>query len=417
MKTSRRYFLGGGTTALALAPFFPRASFGEDAAGPTRLVLFQTCNGVAQGTYWPTGTEQDFTLGAAHTALQSHIPRLTYCKGLRYEFGQIVAHKGGSAMIWAGASATGTSQTNPGYANGASIDQIVAADVGPDSPYASLQFAVQQDLGVWPASISAGPNQPLPSETDPWAMFDRIFADFLLDDDELAALRARRQSVIDVVKDDLARIEATLPTEDRIKTQAHLAGVRAIEQRLDDLQLSCTVPDIGPAQADYRADERLPDMFPLQLDLLVAALSCDLTRVASLIHGNDNAVFSFLGMSKTHHALSHEDPESASLTQINAWHAEQFAYLLDALTTAGIIDDTLVVWGSEVANGKHDPIPVPFLLAGGANAGVAGGRFLEYDDVEHNRLLVSIAHAMGLNEVTTVGDLDVGEGPLSGVVA
>jgi hypothetical protein len=52
-----------------------------------------------------------------------------------------------------------------------------------------------------------------------------------------------------------------------------------------------------------------------------------------------------------------------------------------------------------------------------ARGRVAGGRFLEYDDVEHNRLLVSIAHAMGLPDVTTVGDLDVGEGPLAGVVA
>jgi Protein of unknown function (DUF1552) len=412
MKTSRRNFLGSATATLALAPFFPRASMAGVADGTPRLILFQTCCGVAQNTYWPVGSPQSFELGLAHAALEPHRSRLTYLQGLRYDFADIVAHKGGSAMIWTGASATGTSQTMPGYANGASIDQIIAASTGTDTAYGSLQFAVQQDLGQWPTAISSGPDQPIPSEPDPWAMFDRIFADYLLDDGDLAALRARRQSVLDVVKDDIARIEATLPTEDRIKTQAHLAGVRALEQKLENLGLSCSIPDIGPAQNDYRDDSRLPDMFPLQIDLLVNALGCDLTRIASLIHGNDNAVYGFLGLQQTHHALSHADPEGASLTQINAWHAAQFAYLLDALAAAEIIDDTLVVWGSEVATGKHDPAPVPFVVGGGANLGIPGGRFLQYDDVQHQRLLVSIAHAMGAIEVNAVGDLDQGTGPL-----
>lgn len=40
------------------------------------------------------------------------------------------------------------------------------------------------------------------------------------------------------------------------------------------------------------------------------------------------------------------------------------------------------------------------------------GRFLSYDNVQHNRLLVSLAHLFGLDTVQSYGKTDVGRGPL-----
>jgi hypothetical protein len=59
---------------------------------------------------------------------------------------------------------------------------------------------------------------------------------------------------------------------------------------------------------------------------------------------------------------------------------------------------------------------VPFVLAGGANGVIPTGRYLTYDDVEHNRLLVSLCHYMGLDGQVSFGDNDPSSGGLVGLV-
>jgi hypothetical protein len=54
------------------------------------------------------------------------------------------------------------------------------------------------------------------------------------------------------------------------------------------------------------------------------------------------------------------------------------------------------------------------VLAGGAAGRLRTGRYLQYENVDHNRLLVSICQLMGVN-VDTFGKTDVGRGPLPGL--
>jgi hypothetical protein len=80
-----------------------------------------------------------------------------------------------------------------------------------------------------------------------------------------------------------------------------------------------------------------------------------------------------------------------------------------------MLDNSLVVWGSELGKGNsHSFDKVPFVTAGGAGGKLTTGRYLQYQGVEHNRLLVSMAQLMGLPEVEKFGATDTKTGNLAG---
>jgi hypothetical protein len=178
---------------------------------------------------------------------------------------------------------------------------------------------------------------------------------------------------------------------------------------------------------DVLANDNFPALSRLQIDLLVGALACDATRVASLQYARGLAPtrFSWLGIGEEHHELSHagdsDDVANDKLTQINAWYAGELAYLLTKLASVPegdgtLLDNCMVVWGNELAKGNaHNHYPVPFVIAGGAGGYLDPGRVVDCGDTPHNRLLVSICHAMGLTGVQSYGDMDTGTGPLPGL--
>jgi hypothetical protein len=102
-------------------------------------------------------------------------------------------------------------------------------------------------------------------------------------------------------------------------------------------------------------------------------------------------------------------------------YASEFAYLLArlaAIPEAGgtLKDHTAVLWCSELGQGaSHSHEDVPFVIAGGAALGIAGGRYLTYASKAQSDLLASLLTAVG---VTTelFGDPDYATGLLPGLV-
>jgi hypothetical protein len=167
---------------------------------------------------------------------------------------------------------------------------------------------------------------------------------------------------------------------------------------------------------DARKNDNAPALGKLQMDLMVMALACDLTRVASLMWTNSVGQMSFpwIGITDRQHDLSHNgDSDTVSkdkLIKMNTWYSEQFAYLLTRLNDvkegAGtLLDNTLVLWGNELGKGNsHTRDNIPFVLAGGAGGAVKTGQYLVADKRPHNDLLLAVCHAMGMTGLTTFGD-------------
>jgi hypothetical protein len=411
------------------------------ATPPRRFLSFFEPNGYVRSAWVPTGTETSFTLNRSLKPLEPHLKDIVILDGLNNT--AALPQPGDDHMRGMGSMLTGTqllegkmmggSGRPAGFAAGISVDQELVNRLKPPTKLRSLELGVQSGrLGeVYGISSYGGPNQPLPVTNDPAAVFDRLFADGATgagDPGAAERLRAERRSVLDAVKESYAAVLPRLSAEDRRKLDAHFTHLRSLETRFLDLSTGgggCDRP-ARPA-LDHRANANFPAVGKLQMDLLVAALACDLTRVGSLqwSHSVGDVRFTWLGASRGHHDMSH-DPDSNTatwelVTKIDTWYAEQFAYLLGRLKSIQegdrtLLDNCLVVWCNELSRGNsHSHDNQPFVLAGRAGGALRTGRFLKYSRIPHNNLLVSLLNAMGV-PATTFGNPANCTGALTGLL-
>jgi Protein of unknown function (DUF1552) len=452
-KVSRRRLLGGlGALTVALTSPIWRAAtvFGKDAAAPAakRFIGIFSANGTIASEFFPAPANNAASLKLPKilAPLEAHKAKLLVLKGVDMnstvedELGVAGALKpGGPHMKGPGAMLTGgsleagsfTGSGGPaGYADRISVDQFIANRIGLSTQFPSLEFGVRIE-GQEPLRVISykGANQPNTAVDDPWKMYDRIFADASLSAADLARIRAERKSILDFLKDDIGRLQTRVSAEDKARLEAHLGRIRSIEQQLTSTPVSCT-PLTLPAPLDVHAIENYATVGRLQTDLMLLAHTCGLTNVSTFMWANADSwqYYPWIGINEEHHELSHAgDGDTVSidkLVKINAWHAEQVAYVLDQLAMAqeadgsSMLDNTLLLWGNELGSGNtHTYKDIPWLLAGGAGGYFEMGRALEFKEQPHNNLLVSVCNAMGFSDVKSFGIPGVCTGPLSGLTA
>ena len=276
--------------------------------------------------------------------------------------------------------------------------------------------------------IYTGSQTPLAPETNPWAAFKRLIGDIGKTTEELERMRAERRSVLDVLDGELSSLQGKLGAADQLKIDAHLTAVREIEMRLQNSNVSCKGPVLGN-EVDVNKSSNTPVVMDAMISLMASTLSCGLTDFASMqyrVGENDGGyLYDWLGITDLeHHLMTHEADTNmnakAELTKIYTWYAEMFGKFLaklDAIPEGGgtMLDNSLVVWGSELGKGNsHSFEKMPFVVAGGAGGKLKGGRYLQYQGVEHNRLLVSIGQLMGVSDMQKFGSTDTKTGTLSG---
>jgi hypothetical protein len=172
--------------------------------------------------------------------------------------------------------------------------------------------------------------------------------------------------------------------------------------------------DDSNVPVDYWKDT--PALTNNMLEVVRTAFACDLTRVAALSIGFEGGNFTggirptWLGINAAHHALSHfSDPQSkaqgARATDwrvLNRWFASQVALAVDKLRrtpygTGTLLDQTIVYWFTRHGDGyQHDNHHLVGVLAGGAGGYFRMGRNLKLPPTNVNQLLISLAHAMGV---------------------
>jgi hypothetical protein len=403
--------------------------------------LWFTPHGTIYDQWKPSGGLTDFELSPILKPLERHRSQITVLDGLKIQADGVGApHTKGPPLLFTASPLLddttftrddGSGGNHYGWNSGPSVDQVIAAAVKAPTAFNSLEFGVRSG-GTHPGSriIYTGPQAPLAPEVDPWKAFDRLLGDMGQSADQRALARARKKSSLDLVAAELAEIQTRTPAADRAKLEAHLAAVRGIEQRLESESNACAALDLGnPTNASLSSNT--PVVFDRMSEVMATSLACDLTRFMSLqyrVGENDGGyTYDWLGISdQEHHLLTHESDTNveakAKLTKIYSWYSERFAYFLDQLAQVPegdgtLLDNSLVVWGSELGKGNsHSFERVPFIVAGGAAGQLTGGRYLEYDGVPHNRLLVSLCQLMGLTDVTSFGSTDTGTGGLPGLV-
>jgi hypothetical protein len=382
---SRRTLLRGAGVAVALPlleSMIPAAMRRASAAGepPKRAAFMYLAHGAVMDRWLPTGAGGDLVLGPTMQSLGSWRDRLTVVSGLTLPAAYVGEQTAGAnhtraSRCWLTCAPleTGASPT--------SADQIAAAHIGQQTPLPSLELALESGESI----AYRTPTTPLPMETNPRVVFERLFGDGSTPE-ERAARQRQFASLLDAVAGEVAPLQRSLPAADRARLDRYLTDIRELERRLalagDSTLAELDVPDKPngiPADFEEHAN--------LMFDLLALAWQADLTRVATVMLARElsNRVYPRSGITEGFHNCSHHSGVAANidrLARLNEYHTRStVASLLQKLKSSKdgdgtLLDNSLVVHGSGLSNAnQHDHSPLPMIVAGGAG-GVRGGRHI-----------------------------------------
>jgi hypothetical protein len=402
---SRRTLLRGAGAAIALPLLDSMTPAGLRRAWaatepPARIAFMYIPHGAVMDRWRPRAAGE-LELTPTLTSLEPWRERLTVVSGLTLPAAYVGEATAGanhtrSSRCWLTCMPldTGTSPT--------SADQVAAAHIGQETPLPSLELALEAG-----ESISyRTPAAPLPMETNPRVVFERLFGDGSTAE-ERAARQRQFASLLDAVAGEVAPLSRSLPAADRERLDRYLSDIRELERRLalaaDSTLAELDVPD-KPGGVPANFEEHAALMF----DLLALAWQADLTRVATVLVARElsNRVYPQSGITDGFHNCSHHSEVPANidrLARLNEYHARAtIGSLLQKLASvpdgAGtLLDHSLVVYGSGMSNAnQHDHHPLPMLLAGGAH-GVTGGRHLGVpEDTPAANLWLAVLQKLGV---------------------
>ncbi len=386
---SRRTFLKGlsmakAPVALALPPLELMfnslgTAYAADAAPiENRFVLWFNGNGIPEKYWIPRETGIDYVMTPCLAPLapfRSHVHVIT---GLDSPAARMPGpgndhHRSMSALM------TGTQFTGRG-AGGASIDEAIAARIGGDSRFRSLQVGVSQESfgeSVQRNMSWAGYDRPLPPEMLPHKLFDRLFGQR-----ELGWVE-RKKSVLDAVSEDARQLKKSLGNADQARLTEHLDSIRDVERSVASLPPQYYKVD----EPQYDGDMKdWPRIAKLQSDLIAHAFATRQTRVASYMLTKCQGLtrFPWLGLTGSrHHDYTHNEGNKAGkegldglriMRDICRWHVEEFAYLLAKLRSMPegdktVLDRTCLLFVHEHAEANdHKNNGLSVIVAGHAGA-------------------------------------------------
>ena len=434
--------LGVGSAVLPFLGNLPSLAAAGTTSPKKRLVIVFSPDGVVKKNFWPTEpgpfttlppVVQPIELPPILRPLEPFRDQLLMLKGVHDKVqGDGDRHMRGMGCLLTGielfpGNIQGGGETPAGWSSGLSIDQEIKIFLQSRPETAtrmgSLEFGVlvPNRADTWTRMIYTGPNKPVAPIDDPYQMFHRLYGQ--LKD------RESMQSVLDELHEDLASVSSALPTEDRRILEEHTALVRQFEKDLAShhAEVAHAVPVLE--QGIVEQNDQMPKISRMQIELVVASLAADFTRVASLQYTNSvgQPHMKWLGIEEGQHDLSHEpnsnEAAQEKLTKINTWYAGEVAYLAKRLAETpepggqgSLLDHTTILWTNELGEGNsHSLDDIPWVMVGNG-LGFTMGRAIDYKGVPHNRLHLAIAHAMGHTGLVRFGNPDYcGDGPLTGL--
>lgn len=426
MKVSRRAFatsIGASLIFGSILGGSRKVAHADEGKAARRVLFFFSPNGTVHRFWRPAGTEAafEFPAGSILEPLTPHKADLVVCDGV--DFHGFDNHEPGMRGMLTG-------QPGAGIFGGKSVDQFISASIGGSARYASVELGAHTSAwgsGGQTRMSYAGTNTFVDPEDDPSQAFARLFGEAIAaqnDPGAAARLAAKRKSMLDAVRGDIADLSTRLSASQRMKIDQQSEAIRAMEKSFQG-GLSCATPE-APSALDSRSMEAFPAVTKAQTDLLVLSLGCGLTKVASLqlSHTVSPLLMSWLALGEAHHELSHKDDGNtagvADFVKAERWFAEQFGYLLTQLKAmpdpeggGSLLDTSLVVWAKELGDSRlHNAKSVPFVLAGRANGALKTGRYMNFGGASHHQLLASICKGAGVDTAS----LGASATPLPGLI-
>jgi hypothetical protein len=384
----------GATTTTTAQPF------------PKRFAVFFMGNGINGNNWWAKGSGADMKLSKTLSPLEPVKKKINVINGLfnKPAVGMGI-HPGQTGNLLSGAPI----QKGAIVKAGITMDQVLAKQLGQDTPQSSIVLACEQPMtGYHETNFSMAysshiswfsAESPVPNEIYPSLAFDSLF-------ENRGSLR--NKSILDRVKDRAEALSLKVSSTDKSKLDEYLTSVREVEKRIEGMRVDKDKAEErakkqgNPVLAMERPANGLPedlrDHARLMSDIIAMAFQTDKTRIASLLLARDlsGLYYPFLQVRGDHHGASHDDL-SDGYERISRFHLSQLAYLatrLDAMPEGEgtVLDNSCLLFLSNMwAGWKHDNMKVPVVMAGGLGGTLETGRSLDYlRDGDDNRKLCSL---------------------------
>ena len=434
-RTLLRGMLGGAAVALAL----PRldamlsdsgAAYAVDGLALKRFGLFFWGNGMRPEHWNPaqTGLGDAWQLSTSLQPLAPFKRKLSVVTGTAVKLPNDSPHSSGAAGFLTGAP-LGDIQNDYSFTR-PSIDQVIAAGIGGETVYRSLETGIANTSG---RSFN-GPNSRNPPETSPFGFYERVFGPTFREpgDATVDPMLGLRRSAIDAVMEDVNALNRRVGAADRARLDQHLTGLRELETRLArfaeaPLDLAACVRP-GPPEADYPAvDGRYPifEINQVMAELMAMAVACDQTRVFS--HWLTDPIHDLLfpGAVAGHHDLTHNEPgDQPGVQAITVQCVEAYAAWLaafDALPEGDgtLLDHCAILGSSEVSLAQtHSILDMPVLIGGSAAGALKTDhhyRSLGQENVA--RVSLALIQAVGVTAASFGYDEGYADEPISDLFA
>ena len=305
------------------------------------------------------------------------------------------------------------------------IDQYAAVELGKETQLFSLELCVDpnhvgfncdngyscvyQNTFCWRT-----PTTPLPMESNPRAVFERLFGDGG-DAGSRRAQRQRGRSILDAVSDAMGRVQRTLGPADRTTVTEYLDAVRDVERRIQKSEDNTDDSILAGLEKPLTMPDSYDEHAKVMLDMQLLAFQSDVTRVVSLqlAREQSNRPYPWIGVPQGHHTVSHHQsvPEVMELnTKINTYHMSLFARLVEKMKNTpdgdgSLLDHSMLLYGCGMGDGDfHHPHNLPTVLVGGGSGALRGGRVVQAPtDTPMMNLGVTLLDKVGV-DVKSIGD-------------
>jgi hypothetical protein len=428
----RRTFLKGMGAAIALPmldAMTPAFALPRRTTSPLRLAFTYVPNGVTMNEWTPGGAGTGFELTRILKPLEPFREDMTVISGLAQRNGNALGDGPGDHARAAAAYLTGVHPRKTAGAdiqNGISVDQVAARHLAAETRFASLELGCDDsrtvgncDSGYSCAYTNSlawrGPATPMPPETNPRLVFERLFGDVdtSLTPEQRAQRLRHRRSILDLVGERSKELSIDLGASDRRKLDEYLSSIRDIEQRIQKAEedpTGLTPPIDKPTGIPVLYADYINLMFDLQL----VAFQTDSTRVVTMMMGREGSMRTYpeIGVPDPHHPLTHHRGNAEwieRVTKVNVMHMELFAGFLAKLKATPdadgtLLDHSMIVYGSGLSDGnRHTHEDLPLVLAGHGGNFRGGTHLVCPQDTPMTNLFLTLLDRMGVHE-ERIGD-------------
>jgi hypothetical protein len=393
-------------------------AYADGTALPKRFGVFFWGLGNDAARWTPASTGTNWTLSEQLMPFAPVKEYLSVATGFKLQPMLYTAHTAGSVGILTGDSPSGEDWM-VATVKRPSIDQLIAAHLGSGSKLKSIEarssnflhLPAQGGSGIdW--SSHSGPNAPNKAELDPKVIFNRLFGGAVASpgasEAELARISAGRQSVLDQVRRDAARLEKRVGAQDRARLQQHLEGIRSIERQLASVppptSRTCVVP---AAPRDFMSGE-IRARNRVMSEMLAMAFACDVTRVATLQFsgGGTHDQFPDVGVNFDTHETGHVQGINADINKAIIFWMECFSVWLQAMKNlkegAGNVLDSSCLFGtSDLGHAPtHSYEEFPLLVAGKAQGALRSGVHVRSVGGMATRVPFTLLKALGMKDTS-----------------